>query len=207
MKLVFIRHGQSVCNKLRENQKMMRYDDAAPLNEEGIAQVEKLAVFTKKIFPSYIMYTSPLARAAQSSEILHKNHPAKGLMFADDIREMRTKEQFDREITVKEWDIYLEQRYANPQDIIFGIESLQSQYNRVSAFCSDIIKKNPDGNVIIMTHAFCIEIAIIYYMGLDLKSLKSLRIHVSNTGVFVIDIIKDKSEIICMNSLAHLSRY
>jgi broad specificity phosphatase PhoE len=67
LKLLFIRHAQSVGNQ----QKRMQGQGEFELSEEGKHQAEKLAhrLFTEGWRPSYV-YTSPLKRTVQTTEIL-----------------------------------------------------------------------------------------------------------------------------------------
>jgi 2,3-bisphosphoglycerate-dependent phosphoglycerate mutase len=67
LKLLFIRHAQSVGNQ----QKRMQGQGEFELSEEGKHQAEKLAqrLFTEGRRPTYI-YTSPLKRTVQTTEIL-----------------------------------------------------------------------------------------------------------------------------------------
>lgn len=67
LKLLFMRHAQSVGNQ----QKRMQGHREFELSEEGKHQAAKLAqrLLTESWYPSYI-YSSPLKRAAQTTEIL-----------------------------------------------------------------------------------------------------------------------------------------
>jgi broad specificity phosphatase PhoE len=207
MRVIFVRHGQATCNELPDDFEMHLYDDEAVLNCKGINQMERLATFTKNLYTTYTMYTSPLVRAIQSPTILHKNHPARKLISIESLRELRAKRPFDRKITVQQWDAFLELRYLDHLSTPFGLESLQSQYIRISEFCANLRDNHECDTVVIVTHAFCIEMAMAYYMGIPLESLKSLRLRVSNSGVFIVDVLGGINKIVSMNSLAHLSKY
>ncbi len=67
MKLLFIRHAQSIGNQ----QKRMQGHGEFELSDEGIRQAEKLAsrLMAESWVPSHV-YSSPLQRAVQTTEIL-----------------------------------------------------------------------------------------------------------------------------------------
>jgi len=67
--LLIIRHGETQWNK--EN-RMMGISDI-PLNHEGMTQAKEVATYLKD-YPIDVIVTSPLIRAVQTAQEIHKHH-------------------------------------------------------------------------------------------------------------------------------------
>lgn len=209
LKLLFIRHAQSVGNQ----QKRMQGQAEFELSPDGKHQAEKLAqrLLTEAWFPSCV-YTSPQKRAVQTAEIL-LNHvlaeplPSVVSELADEAIELSSPavDEKRRSIAIYQADELKEfqngifegltwaeakERYPdlcetleNSPDWIQipGAESLQEARARARRFVHQLVQQHHDGEQIwIVTHSWILQHLIAELLGCD----RSWRIHARNTALF-----------------------
>lgn len=75
----FIRHGQTDWNKYKNT---LCHQDDIPLNETGIEQVTNLRNLVEAL-PIRRLFSSPLARAKETAEIIVKNHSTLKIQLHD----------------------------------------------------------------------------------------------------------------------------
>jgi len=153
MKLVFVRHGESTANRLRE---FSNSGFKHPLTEEGVGQAIKLAVNLSGLHVAQI-YTSPVLRAVQTAQVL-----------ADQwIAPLRITE------ALREWDVGIYEGSTGPsgwelhrkvqQDwfekgqldsCMPGGESYKDIQARFVPFIEEILRtqNNPDLDMILVSH-------------------------------------------------------
>jgi probable phosphoglycerate mutase len=143
MKIALVRHGQTEENFLHKIQGRSN----AKLNEAGIRQCVRLKNKIKDKHFDYC-YMSPMARCVETAIILIGDRvetiPDDRLMERDmgelegrDIQEYNSYQYWD-------YDLNRNDR---------GVEALQDVFKRCKEFLSDIKKKHPKGDILIVTHS------------------------------------------------------
>jgi broad specificity phosphatase PhoE len=207
IKLLFIRHAQSLGNR----QKRMQGHGDFELSAEGVEQAKKLAqrLVLEHKRPNYI-YSSPLKRAAQTAEILlthvlaasaasFKN--ASGLnpvsttqdeaallslqvQYADELKEFQNGifEGLTWAEAKQRYPALCEALENSPDWIqIPGAESLQEARDRARRFIQTLlIRHTEDTQIWIVTHSWILQHLIAELLGSD----RSWRLHAHNTAIF-----------------------
>ncbi len=150
--IYFVRHGQTDWNKIGRIQGHIDME----LNNLGIEQAlivkEKLkGVKFDKVF------SSPLKRAFKTAQLIYD-----GEIVADN----RLIERYNGELEGKlNSEIKVWPNFNDPEETLYGIESLNSFRNRIKDFIDEIVTKYKNKNVLVVTHAgFCIY-ARCYFEG------------------------------------------
>jgi broad specificity phosphatase PhoE len=207
IKLLFIRHAQSLGNR----QKRMQGHGDFELSAEGVEQAKRLAqrLVLEHKRPNYI-YSSPLKRAAQTAEILlthvlaasaasFKN--ASGLnpvsttqdeaallslqvQYADELKEFQNGifEGLTWAEAKQRYPALCEALENSPDWIqIPGAESLQEARDRARRFIQTLlIRHTEDTQIWIVTHSWILQHLIAELLGSD----RSWRLHAHNTAIF-----------------------
>ena len=209
LKLLFIRHAQSVGNQ----QKRMQGHGEFELSREGKRQAEKLAqrLFAESWQPSYV-YSSPLKRAVQTTEILlsrflaeslpatvsdlvddevdlpleilaREAHPIR-VEYADQLKEFQNG-IFQGLTWAEAKETYpdlCDRLESSPDWIqIPGAESLEEARYRARDFVQNLLDRHSDGEQIwIISHSWIMQHLIAELLGCD----RSWRLHARNTALF-----------------------
>lgn len=201
MKLFFIRHAQAACNEEDDNQIMIGYNRNSPLTEFGKQQAQLLGEnFYPEIIPD-IVYTSPLLRAVDTCRFFCDYRNIEYIVD-ERLAEVKAPEVFLHPITYEEWDAIFEKRNIYTKERFYDIESLEEHYNRTKEFIMDIENMSYD-NVVIFTHAYTIEMALLYFVGGPMDGLNRFRFRISNTGIFCIEINPHGYYLRIANGLQH----
>lgn len=208
IKLLFIRHAQSLGNR----QKRMQGHGDFELSAEGIEQAKKLAqrLVLEHKRPNYI-YSSPLKRAAQTAEILlahvlaasaasFKNASSLNpvsrstqdeaallslrVQYADELKEFQNGifEGLTWAEAKHRYPALCEALENSPDWIqIPGAESLQEARDRARRFIQTLlIRHTEDTQIWIVTHSWILQHLIAELLGSD----RSWRLHAHNTAIF-----------------------
>lgn len=209
LKLLFIRHAQSVGNQ----EKRMQGHGEFELSELGKQQAEKLArsLLAEGWLPSHV-YTSPLKRTAQTTQILLDHFRLAPLpatvsdlidaavpAVADGLEQEPKTISIDYADELKEFQNGIFQgltwaeassRYpdlchrleAAPDWIpIPKAESLHDARDRARCFISKLLERHQNGDHIwVVSHSWILQHLISELMGCD----RSWRLRVQNTAVF-----------------------
>nr|BCJ78240.1 5''-phosphoribostamycin phosphatase [Niallia circulans] len=189
MRLILIRHAQAHCNILEDDVLMDAYDPHSELTETGIGQAGKLRDEYPASLAPDVIYSSPLKRAAETAAIFHERFPAVPLLHDDRLSELKAPEAFIPPITQKQWDGYLEQRIHAPHlEVVQGLESLNVQRERLELFYKELFRDYADKacNIVLFTHAFSIQLSILFFLGLGNEHLRQWQIKASNTAMHIV---------------------
>ena len=208
LKLLFVRHAQSVGNQ----QKRMQGNGEFDLSDEGRHQAEKLGqrLLAESWQPTCV-YSSPLRRAAQTSEIVLsrllaeplpsavsdliddgidsevvKTSPARSLpvQYADELREFQNGifEGLTWAEAMERYPDLCKTLESSPDWIqIPGAESLQEARDRCRRFIQRLLDRHVNGeHILLVSHSWILQHLIAELLGCD----RSWRLHPRNTALF-----------------------
>lgn len=210
LKLLFIRHAQSVGNQ----QKRMQGWGEFELSDEGRGQAERLArrLLTESWHPTHV-YSSPLKRAAQTAEIVlatllaeplpaavsdlmdgeidapmqvlaRRDRPSIQVNYADELKEFQNG--IFTGLTWAEaqaqYPELCDRLEASPDWIaIPNAETLEAARDRAQRFVHRTIDQHQNGDhLLIVTHSWILQHLIAELLGSD----RSWRIPARNTALF-----------------------
>ncbi len=167
MHLLLIRHGETDWN----NERRIQGHTDTPLNERGIEQAERLAAKLDSGERINALYSSPLARARLTAEIIAKRS---GLPLTLDDRLME-KHLGDlegmsfEEIEIKYPEVARHWRESKEHFLLPGEESAQELQARVKSFLTEISSRHNGARVVVVTHGGTINMLISTLMDLDIN--------------------------------------
>ena len=198
MKLILVRHGQTIENR----DDIVQGQIPGRLTELGIEQAKKLALRLKNEKIDAI-YSSDLARAADTAREIAKYHAYVPLEFVSDLRErdLGIFEEKPRAFLIEKTGA------TKTRDLpdIEGGESLDKLMERASNFLDKVLHKHSNDTVLFVAHStlnmalFCV---ITNAASLEIPILK----RIPNTAVSIFEINEDKShKVLLLNSAEHLT--
>ncbi|MBU1201507.1 MAG: histidine phosphatase family protein [Nanoarchaeota archaeon] len=188
MKLILTRHGRTV-----ENEKgILQGHQPGKLSKTGLEQAKKLALRLKSEKIDFI-YSSDLARAADTTREIAKFHPKTPLFLVEELRESDLGSFSGKHREDIDWN-------NRPKDV----ESLSSMKKRVKKLLDDVYKKNPNSTVLFVGHNRINKVLITIIMNKPVKHMKNLE-QQHNTTINIFEIKEDKKhKVILLNCKKHL---
>ncbi len=177
--LFLVRHGETNWNLSGQ----IMGEQPVPLNQNGEAQVKRLASFLKSR-SIHALYSSPVARALQTAEIL-----------ASVLQVPVTADQGLTEINVGEWEgrywkdltdeFARQQFYTRPEEARPpGGETLREVQARAIAVVERARALEEADQLLFVSHADVVRTILAHYLRLDLKTVRQMRIdHASLTAL------------------------
>lgn len=177
--VLLVRHGETDWNRSGQ----IMGERPVPLNQNGRAQAQRLAAFLKAR-QIQALYSSPVARALQTAEIL-----------ASALQLPVTTERGLTEIGVGEWEgrywndlteeIARQNFYAIPEDARPpGGETLRETHRRAVAVIERASSWHGTGSLLFVSHADVVRAIVAHYLGFDLRTVRQIRIdHASLTAL------------------------
>ncbi|MGH7309566.1 MAG: histidine phosphatase family protein [Candidatus Rokuibacteriota bacterium] len=196
MRLLLVRHGESVWNEAR------RFQGATDivLSDWGRAQARALGRALSAYRPA-VAYVSPLARARETAEIALAGTEAP-IVALPALREFSLGEWegcFSEEIRTRAGDPYGAWMRAPADCPPPGSEPLEAVRGRVLAALEGIAAAHPDGeDVLVVSHGGVISVYACHLLGCSLNTLWRLR--VDNASVTVVQ----PPRIVTLNDTRHL---
>ncbi|PRR81044.1 histidine phosphatase family protein [Clostridium vincentii] len=199
-KVFLVRHGETEWNKLGKFQGCKDID----LSEEGILQAKYLSEKFNDNF-DYI-YTSPLKRAVQTSEVIAANKEIKPII-KNDLREINFGEW--EGLTLKEISSNFPKEFNNWRNdkieapLCGGDLSLKIASKRAKAAITEIADKHKEKKILIVAHGGIIKAGLIGLFELDMTMYH--KINLGNTAICEIDFDSDLNPtIVKLNDTSHL---
>ena len=188
MKLILTRHGETIENQKR----IMQGHMPGHLSKRGIEQAKKLALRLKNEKIDAI-YSSDLARAADTAKEIVRYHKKISLNFVQELRETDLGS-----LTGKcSKDIDFDYR---PDDI----ESTASMQKRAKRLLDNVYDKYPDKTVLFVGHNGINKALISVIMNKSADQIEEIE-NQFNTSVNIFEIREDKNHIVhLMNCIKHL---
>jgi broad specificity phosphatase PhoE len=199
MKLILIRHGETLSNK----EKRVQGKSDVELSTVGIEQAHLLALSLKD-YPIEAIYTSPLKRAIQTMEIINEFHQ-KELHTDQDLMEMDYGD-FEGVSFKKIMDVekdFIDQWMTDPATVKMpNGESLTQLQERAWGALKKIINKKE--NALVVSHNFTIATIICRIKNISLNEFVSAC--VGNASKTIVSVEKDGIFIEAFNDCSHLPK-
>ncbi len=198
MRLILARHGETSWNRERRNQGQ----NPTELNAQGIRQAQKVAQ-ALRLFPVRALYSSPLRRAMQTSEIIGQTLslsviPEEGLMEMD-------LGQLDGLTNIEMQRCYpdITDRWRrDPSSVQMpGGESLKDVQKRAWQTLESIRRRRPNGHAAAVSHNFVIGVIILRVLGLPLSGFQRIRVELGSLTTLEHD--GDQWRIVSLNETLH----
>jgi probable phosphoglycerate mutase len=187
MKLILIRHGQTVENQ----KKIMQGHMEGTLSKEGIVQTEKVGLRLKDEKIDAI-YSSDLIRAAETAKAIAKYHSSTPLYFTKELREGNKGSITGKKVSEVDWDNL-------PNDI----ETKEEMQIRIKRLLDKVYEKHSDDTVVFVGHSG-INKAFITLM-LNKPAEYASEIHgIINTSLCIFEINDNENTVKLMNCAKHL---
>lgn len=197
MKLILIRHGETLWNREKRVQGISDIE----LSERGIKQVQNLAHSLKDEEIDAIV-SSPLKRAYETARIINQFHDLtieseRDLQELDqgDLEGMRFSELMENHLS------FLEKWLQDPASIIMpNGEALSDLQRRAWSVIEKVMKSGK--NTIVASHGFTIMTILCKFQNLSLSQFR--EVHVDTASKTVVTIKDGKGSVISLNSTDHL---
>ena len=202
MRLLLIRHGETDWN----NQRRIQGITDTPLNSCGIEQAHKLAARLATESKLETLYTSPLARARVTAEIIGQKC---GLAPVLDER-LKEKGLGDLEgLTAEEFqerypDLY--QGWTTSQDHfpLPNEESPQQVHDRVQTFLADLYARHPKGmHIGVVSHGGTVGMFVGALIGLKVNQRSPFWF--DNASITLVDLSGSRPRVRLLNDTCHLN--
>jgi len=197
MKLILIRHGETLSNK----EKRVQGKSDVELSSVGIEQAHLVALSLKD-HPIEAIHTSPLKRAMQTAEIINEFHQ-KELHTDQDLMEMDYGD-FEGVSFKKIMDVekdFINQWMTDPASVKMpNGESLSQVQERAWRALKRIINK--EENALVVSHNFTIATIICSIKNISLNEFVSAC--VGNASKTIVSVQKDGILIEAFNDRSHL---
>lgn len=196
MKLILTRHGETVENAAD----IMQGHIPGTLSAEGKQQAERLAERLKNEKIDAI-YSSDLARAADTAKVIAKHHPNAELRLVKELRERdlgeftgKTKEQIGP--AAGESLVKAEPKHG---------ETLAAMRKRAADFLDKVMHKHANDTVVFVGHSGINQAVIAVIIGLPAEELPKIGKH-ANASISIFEVTEDrKHKVHALNDVSHLT--
>ena len=146
MKLILIRHGQSVANA----NKSVQGREEGKLTEKGVNQAKEAGKFLKENYKIDMVFCSPLARCVETLENILDQYPIEGEMLMSKLLEERDFGEYSgTPENMIDWEQVNMDNKTNEE---IGMESLEDLKKRVNLFLEDLKMEEPQKTVLVISH-------------------------------------------------------
>lgn len=179
--IYLVRHGETEWNFTH---RMQGVTDI-PLNDTGLTQAEKIGNKLKNVHFD-ILYVSPLTRARQTAQAIHKHHPNLTLEIRPDLVERSygeleglTYEALDALHPAMEWGkSWVHVDYRPP-----GGESLRDIHTRVDAFITHVLSQKSGNHIAVVAHGVTLRIFVGAFLGIPIEQLGELEMNNASLAI------------------------
>ncbi len=173
------------------------------LSETGRAQAQKLGEALKNERVDAI-YSSPLKRALDTARAIASHHRIP-VQTEPDFREIEAGELEGlslADFTTSFAQFILRWQESNGQEKLPGGESVADLAERVWRGIERIKAKHDNGTVIVVTHFFCVVVAVCKALGWPLTTLE--RIRVQTGSISIVDLDERQPRLLLLGDVCHL---
>jgi broad specificity phosphatase PhoE len=194
MKLILTRHGETEENLAGIIQGHL----PGKLSKNGISQAKKVALRLKDERIDYI-YSSDLARAADTAKEIARYHPNVPIKYVKELRE-RNHGEFEGKKRSEVEYTYIDSHESGPR----GGESHKALFDRANAFLHEVLSKHIDDNILFVGHGTINKAMIAAITGKSHTEFVSME-HQHNTSISIFEIDENiKHRIHVLNCIKHL---
>lgn len=191
MKLILTRHGETVENTQGIHQGHL----PGKLSDQGINQAKKLAERLKDEKIDAI-FSSDLARAADTAKEILKFHPNTPFKFVKELRE-----RYGGDFQGKRKG---ESGLSKNADLDRG-ETFEQLFDRAEKFLHEVLHKHKDDLVLFVGHNKINRAMVCVITGKSSKEIKGME-NLKNTSICIFDIDEEKNhKIHAFNCVKHLA--
>lgn len=195
MKLTITRHGETEENK----KKIIMGHIPGTLSTRGKAQAKKLAKRLEKEKFDYI-FSSDLARAADTAKEVAKFHKKVPLDFTKELRE-RFLGEMEGKATSQEWK---EGKWDHEFSKKLNLETPEDTLKRAQNFLENLTKNHYGKNVLLIAHNGINRALITFLLGKTWKEIEESDLF-GNTSITIFEFDKNKNPVLkLMNCMKHL---
>ncbi len=173
------------------------------LSETGRVQAQRLGEALRDIKVDAI-YSSPLKRALETARIIASHHKLP-VEIEPDFREIEAGELEGlslAEFSTSFSQFILRWREGAGQERLPGGESVVDLAERVWRGIQRIKEKHNGGTVIVVSHFFCVVVAICKALGLPLTTIE--RIRVQTGSISIVDLDESQPRLVLLSDTCHL---
>lgn len=196
MKLIIIRHGETVENITRVTQGQTD----GTLSEKGVEQARKVALRLKDEMIDKV-YSSDLGRVKHTVKEIMKYHPGVPVEFTEELRE-RGKGSFDgkpRALALEE----VKKIGVNYDDYRFDNgENLSDVRERVAKFYGKLFPKHKGQTILIVSHGTTMACLLTIMEGRGVEHTKEY--YLKNTSVTIVEVSDKDRKIKLFDDTGHL---
>lgn len=200
MKLYIARHGETIWN----TQKRMQGWEDSDLTPLGSQQAKLLGKSLENIDFNQVV-SSPLARTIKTTEIIVGDRDL-DVVINDNFKEMGfgSWEGQNPDILKERYPSQYKNLWTQAHKYVpIDGESFKQVQDRVIMGLEQIIKDNPQGNVLLVTHGMIVQVILLYMKGLALDQLWHRGV-VHPSSLTLIEIEDDRINIIKEADISHL---
>jgi len=196
MRLIITRHGETEENKAGIIQGHL----PGKLSVQGIDQAKKVALRLKDEGIDFI-YSSDLARSADTAREISRFYPDTPIEFVEDLRERNLGEFQGKKKSDFGWDA---KDYKATSLEPIGGETMEQVYDRAKSFLHKVISKHGRDTVLFVGHNGINKALIAVITGKSHGDIKNIE-NQHNTSINVFEIDEDgKHKIHVSNCIKHL---
>jgi len=188
-RMVFVRHGQSLCNL--EGRLQGQYD--SPLSKLGMKQAEACAEYLKG-WHFDAAYSSDLSRAYVTAKTIAEKHVGLEVTQIPALREIyfgKWQYMLPAEIAEKYPEDYSAWKKGGCYTHPTGGECMADVYERASRAAWEIACRHEGGTVLVTAHNGTMRMLQCDWLGISCEEMDKVQ-HVKNVGVYVMDYDTDK---------------
>ena len=199
LRIVLVRHGETDWNKSKKFQGQRNIG----LNEKGRAQAEALASALKEE-PLKVIYSSPIARAVETAEIINRYHNV-SLEQRDGLKEMNVGDFEGLQLKDLAGD-YSQFFQEWLEDAVLvrmpNGETLQEVQERAWSVLEEVVDAYNEGSVLLCAHNFVNQMVLCKILGVKIAHFR--RIRQTLAAINIIERIQGVYSLTCTNDTCHL---
>jgi len=162
MKLIIVRHGETIAN----SKKILQGKEGGKLTKKGIEQAKEVGRHLKECHKIDMVFCSPLDRCVETLNNILEEYPIEGEVFMSKLIEERDLGEYvGVEHDLVDWDEVNQDNKINRE---MGVESWRDVKKRVELFMEDLKLEDGDKTILIVSHAGPIRIMVNKATGKDL---------------------------------------
>ena len=162
MKLIIVRHGQTIAN----SKKIIQGKIDGKLTEKGIEQAKEVGRHLREHHKIDMVFCSPLGRCVETLNNILEEYPIEGeILMSKLIEERDFGEYSGTEEYMIDWDEINKDNKINRE---MGVESWDDVEKRVELFLEDLKLEDGEKTVLIVSHAGPIRVMMGKLMGKEI---------------------------------------